>query len=58
MTTTPDTISFEFTEDMKGFVTFGETNFEDGYEKGKKTGDALMFHLTKCLCRRYRWRSS
>src|SRR5262249_44590973 len=30
----------------KGFVTFGQTSFEDGYNLGKKSGENLMFHLT------------
>ena len=38
--------TFTFTEEMKGFVTFGETNFDDGFEKGKQNGTDLMFHLT------------
>lgn len=39
-------ISFQFTEDMKGFVTFEQTNFKDGYKQGKKSNTALDFHLT------------
>ncbi len=39
-------ISFQFTEDMKGFVTFGQSNYQDGFEQGKKAGTALGFHLT------------
>jgi len=38
--------SFQFTEDMKGFVTLGQTNFQDGYDQGKASGTRLMFHLT------------
>jgi cholesterol oxidase len=38
--------SFQFTEDMKGFITFGTTNYEDGYERGKQDGCGLKFHLT------------
>lgn len=38
--------SLSFTEEMKGFVTFGETDFQRGLEEGKKAGTALMFHLT------------
>ena len=37
---------FEFTEDMKGYVTFGQTNYQDGYDQGQKDGNFLMFHLT------------
>jgi cholesterol oxidase len=39
-------ISFQFTEDMKGFATFNQTNYEDGYKQGKQDGTALMFRLT------------
>jgi len=39
-------ISFQFTEDMKGFATFGATNFEDGYKNGKNSNTALNFRLT------------
>src|SRR5690242_11789460 len=38
--------SFQFTEDMKGFVTLGQTSFQDGYDRGKGSGTSLMFHLT------------
>jgi cholesterol oxidase len=31
---------------MKGFVTFGEQNFNSGFEQGKKSGTSFMFHLT------------
>jgi predicted acylesterase/phospholipase RssA len=35
-----------FTEEMKGFMTAGETDFEKGSENGKRSGTDLMFHLT------------
>jgi len=36
-----------FTEEMKGYVTFGEeTNFEHGFWEGRKNGTFLMTHLT------------
>lgn len=35
-----------FTEDMKGFFTFGEADYEAGSERGRAAGSALMFHLT------------
>ncbi len=35
-----------FTEEMKGFVTFGESDYEAGYRTGEHSGTALMFHLT------------
>src|SRR2546426_9461156 len=38
--------SFQLTEDMKGFVTLGQTDFQDGYDQGKSSGTSLMFHLT------------
>jgi cholesterol oxidase len=37
---------FEFTEDMKGYVTFAQTSYQDGYDQGHKDGTFLMFHLT------------
>ena len=40
-------ISVQFTEEMKGFVTFGEQeNYERGFEDGEKSGTSFMFHLT------------
>lgn len=39
-------MAFQFTEDMKGYVTFGGTSYHDGYDQGKKDGTFLMFHLT------------
>ncbi|MEA2221652.1 MAG: cholesterol oxidase, partial [Solirubrobacteraceae bacterium] len=38
--------SLEFTEKMRGFVTFGEDDFDKGFLQGKKDRTALMFHLT------------
>lgn len=35
-----------FTEEMKGFVTLGETDYDRGYRSGKEAGSALMVHLT------------
>jgi len=35
-----------FTEEMKGFMTFGELDYERGATEGKKNGTAIMFHLT------------
>jgi cholesterol oxidase len=43
----PEAASVEFTETMKGFVTFGEeTDFDAAYRAGRKTGTALDFTLT------------
>ncbi|MEA2264700.1 MAG: cholesterol oxidase [Solirubrobacteraceae bacterium] len=39
-------VSLSFTEEMKGYVTFGESDFDRGYRTGKKAGTAFMFHLT------------
>ncbi len=38
--------SVRFTEEMKGYVTFGQTDFKTGYEQGKADDTYLMFHLT------------
>lgn len=40
------TVSLSFTEEMKGFVTFGEPDYERGFRAGKEQRTALMFHLT------------
>lgn len=36
----------DFTEEMKGWVTLGATDFTEGAEQGKRDGTFLMFHLT------------
>ena len=47
MTADADAItSLDFTEEMKGFVAMGETDFQRGRDAGKESGTALMFHLT------------
>jgi cholesterol oxidase len=38
--------SVEFTEKMKGFITFGEDDFDKGFRKGKRAKTKCMFHLT------------
>ncbi|MEA2298934.1 MAG: cholesterol oxidase [Solirubrobacteraceae bacterium] len=38
--------SIAFTEEMKGYVTFGETDYDRGFRTGKKAGTGFMFHLT------------
>lgn len=38
--------SLRFTEEMKGFVTFGELDHERGLAEGKRRKTFLMFHLT------------
>jgi len=44
-----DRTVLRFTEEMKGFVTLGETDFGRGHETGKAAGTALMVHLTITL---------
>ena len=39
-------VVFQFTEDMRGFVSPGQTNFEDGYRLGQENASSFMFHLT------------
>jgi cholesterol oxidase len=39
-------VSVSFTEEMKGFATFGESDYDHGYRAGKESRTALMFHLT------------
>lgn len=38
--------ALEFTEEMKGYVTFGQLDHEVGYRQGRESGESLMFHLT------------
>jgi len=38
--------SLSFTEEMKGFISAGIADFNDGFETGKSSGNSLMFHLT------------
>jgi len=38
--------SVQFTEEMLGHVTFGETEYDRGAEAGRDGAAALMFHLT------------
>lgn len=39
-------ISFQFTEDMKGYVSFDSTNYQGGADQGKIDNTILNFHLT------------
>ncbi len=41
-----DRTSIRFTEEMKGYVTFGEGDYERGAREGRKNDTYLMFHLT------------
>lgn len=36
----------QFTEEMKGFFTFNEPGFQRGFDRGRGSGSAVMFHLT------------
>ena len=38
--------SLQFTEKMRGFVTFGEDDYDKGFRQGKKSKTACMFHVT------------
>jgi predicted patatin/cPLA2 family phospholipase len=38
--------TLRFTEEMKGFLTLGESDCEAGYRKGRDANTAIMFHLT------------
>jgi predicted patatin/cPLA2 family phospholipase len=35
-----------FTEEMKGFCTLGETDYHEGFRRGKEDKTSIMFHLT------------
>jgi hypothetical protein len=41
-----DRISIRFTEEMKGYIAFGESDYERGAQEGRKSDTRLMFHLT------------
>jgi len=36
----------EFTEEMKGYVALGESDYDRGFQTGREQGNFLMFHLT------------
>jgi predicted patatin/cPLA2 family phospholipase len=38
--------SLQFTEDMKGYVALGETDFQRGFDAGRQQGTFLHVHLT------------
>ncbi|MEN3313941.1 MAG: cholesterol oxidase [Acidimicrobiaceae bacterium] len=42
----PGVTTVSFTEEMKGFITLGATDAEEGEKQGKAGGTACMFHLT------------
>ena len=39
-------VSLAFTEEMKGYVSFGESDFDRGFRAGTDAGTSFMFHLT------------
>jgi cholesterol oxidase len=41
-----DAVALSFTEEMKGYLSFGEYDFDKGYRAGRFNGGAFMFHLT------------
>ena len=41
-----DPASLEFTEKMRGFITFGEDDYDKGFRQGKKSKTKCMFHVT------------
>ena len=40
------TTALEFTEEMKGHISLGETDYQRGVRRGKDDGTFFMFHLT------------
>ena len=42
----PSPTSLEFTEEMKGFITPGETDYDRGFRTGKINGTEMRVHLT------------
>jgi len=36
----------QFTEEMKGYFTFNQPDFQRGFDQGQKSGSGVMFHLT------------
>jgi cholesterol oxidase len=39
-------VRLEFTEEMKGYVTPGESDYDRGFETGRERDNVLMVHLT------------
>ena len=46
MTKPSATYELQFTEEMKGWFTLGESDYTAGAAKGRADGTAVMFHLT------------
>ena len=38
--------TLSFTEEMKGYIKFGELDYDKGAREGREAGTSLMFHLT------------
>jgi len=38
--------TLQFTEEMKGYITLGETDYDRGFREGRGSNTFLMFHLT------------
>ena len=41
-----DPTELRFTEEMKGYLTLGDTDYDPGFRQGRESGTFLMFHLT------------
>lgn len=39
-------VGFRFTEEMRGFVSFGQTAYDRGRAQGEAAGETCMFHVT------------
>lgn len=39
-------VKVSFTEEMKGYVSFGELDYDKGFREGKRSDTSIMFHLT------------
>jgi cholesterol oxidase len=44
--TRADAVAVRFTEEMKGYLALGETDYEAGSKRGEADGTFVMFHLT------------
>jgi hypothetical protein len=41
-----DPTELRFTEETKGYLTLGDTDYDAGFREGRESGTFLMFHLT------------
>lgn len=46
MTTVRSSYHLQFTEKMKGYCAFNETDYQRGFHRGRASGSAVMFQLT------------